>query len=404
MKRPIFIISGFLLIGVLAIAGSFIWKNFRGALPLVLPDPPEVENFINSTSSTGNGISYLKTAPGFSVSVFAKDLPGARVMVKDSFGNYWVSQTSQGVVSLLEVDKSRGKVVNQGAVFKNLNNPHGLAFDPEFYFRLFIAEEDRIISVPTYSEPDTKEIIRLPSGGGHFTRTIGFGPDGRLYVSIGSSCNVCREDDERRAKIFSLNKDGTDFKEFARGLRNTVFFAWHPNTGKMWGTDMGRDLLGDNIPPDEINIIEEGKNYGWPICYGKNIHDNNFDKNVYFRNPCAEPFEEPSFVDIPAHSAPLGLAFIPPESGWPKDYWNNLLVAYHGSWNRSEPTGYKVVRYKLNGSGNLLSGEAVDFISGWLLSDNKVLGRPAGVLVDPAGFVLISDDKAGIIYKVMATR
>lgn len=109
------------------------------------------------------------------------------------------------------------------------------------------------------------KIIDLPSGGGHFTRTLGIGPDNRLYVSIGSSCNVCNEQDSRRAKIFTLNKDGSDFKEFAWGLRNAVFFTWHPKTLKMWATEMGRDLLGDNIPPDEINIVENGKNYGWPI-------------------------------------------------------------------------------------------------------------------------------------------
>lgn len=407
LKRYLLGILVIILFAGLIWAGFFVWKNFKGVLPSAEPVSLEVENFINSASSTESEIPYLKLPPGFSISIFAKDLPGARVIKKDFFGNYWVSQTSQGTVSLLEVSKDTGKVSRQGVVFRDLNGPHGLAFDPQFSFRLFIAEEHQIISVPTYSEPDTKEIISLPSGGGHSTRTIGFGSDGRLYVSIGSSCNVCREADDRRAKIFSLRRDGTDFKEFSRGLRNTVFFTWHPKAGKMWGTDMGRDLLGDDIPPDEINIIEEGKNYGWPICYGKNVHDTNFDKNVYFRNPCMEPFETQSRIDIQAHSAPLGLAFIPGQSKWPADYWNNLLVAYHGSWNRSEPTGYKVVRYKLDEQGNPSpeSGQAAeDFITGWLTANNKVLGRPVDILVDEKGFALISDDKAGVIYKVTAGR
>ena len=255
----------------------------------------------------------------------------------------------------------------------------------------------------------------MPSGGGHSTRPIKFGPDNRLYVAIGSSCNVCQEKDDRRAKIFSLNRDGGDFKEYAKGLRNSVFFTWSYIDGKMWGTDMGRDFLGDNLPPDEINIIEDGKNYGWPICYGKNIHDAEFDpvRNSPPKGPSGAQSAgeisngvdknsicsnlEPSYIDISAHSAPLGLAFIP-EEGWPQEYWHNLLVAYHGSWNRSEPTGYKIVRYKLDAKGNYL-GEG-NFIIGWLTATGEVLGRPVDILIKPEGVMYISDDKAGVIYKV----
>ncbi len=160
---------------------------------------------------------------------------------------------------------------------------------------------------------------------------------------------------------------------------------------------MGRDLLGDNIPPDEINIIEEGKNYGWPICYGKNIHDDQFDKNTYIRNPCMEPFETPSSIDLQAHSAPLGLAFFP-EEGWPEEYWHDLLVAYHGSWNRTEPTGYKIVRMRLDNEGKYEATE--DFITGWLNGKNEALGRPVDILIQPGGLMYISDDKAGVIYRI----
>lgn len=187
----------------------------------------------------------------------------------------------------------------------------------------------------------------------------------------------------------------------ARGLRNSVFFTWHPVTQKLWATEMGRDNLGDNTPPDEINIIEEGKTYGWPNCYGKNIHDSEFDKKVYVRNPCMEPFETPSTIDIPAHSAPLGLAFIPSNSDWPKEYWGNLLVAYHGSWNRSTPTGYKVVRHKFNEKGDYQGVE--DFITGWL-TPKGALGRPVDILVRPDGTLYLSDDKAGVIYKIRAPQ
>ena len=194
-----------------------------------------------------------------------------------------------------------------------------------------------------------------------------------------------------------MNPDGSDFEEFARGLRNAVFFTWSYVDARMWATEMGRDWLGDELPPDEINIIEKGKDYGWPHCYGKNIHDVDFDKNVvYKRKPCMEPFETPSYIDIPAHSAPLGLAFVP-EEGWPKEYWYDLIVAYHGSWNRNEPTGYKVVRLKLDEDGNFEGVE--DFITGWLRPDGA-LGRPVDILLEPGGVMYISDDKAGVIYRV----
>ncbi len=176
-----------------------------------------------------------------------------------------------------------------------------------------------------------------------------------------------------------------------------MFLTLHPVTGKVWATEMGRDNLGDDIPPDEINILEKGKNYGWPICYGKNIHDTEFDKNVYIRNPCMDPFETGSHVDLQAHSAPLGIGFIP-EEGWDEDMWFDALVSYHGSWNRSVPTGYKIVRVKLDAQGNYIGAE--DFITGWLKSDGTKLGRPVDVKVLSGGTMYISDDDRGAIYKV----
>ncbi|MBI2024940.1 MAG: PQQ-dependent sugar dehydrogenase [Candidatus Harrisonbacteria bacterium] len=338
----------------------------------------------------------LNLPAGFKISIFAKDLPGARAMVFDQLGNMWVSRPSEGAVTLLEIEN--GQVVHQDDIFRGLNRPHGLAIYHRDPFELYIAETDKISKVRIYSEGGLQKIADLPAGGQHSTRTIDFGPDERLYVSIGSSCNVCNESDDRRAKIFSMNPDGSGFQEFARGLRNAVFFDWSYVTGEMWATEMGRDFLGDDLPPDEINIVKSGKNYGWPICYGKNVHDTSFDKNTYIRNPCMEPFETQSHIDIPAHSAPLGLAFIP-EEGWPESFWYNLLVAYHGSWNRSEATGYKIVRYKLAPGGAYIGEE--DFITGWLTKNGKVLGRPVDIIAQPGGTAYISDDKAGVIYKVV---
>jgi len=319
-------------------------------------------------------------------------------MAFDQEGSLWVSQTEKGKITKISI--KNGIAEQSKTVYSGLNNPHGLVFDSSGM--LFMAEEDKI---STAGPNGLEKVIDLPKGGRHFTRTLGFGPDGRLYVSIGSSCDVCREQDERYAAIYSMNEDGSDFKQVASGLRNSVFFTWSFVDGKMWATEMSRDYLGDDLPPDEINIINPamGQNpvpdFGWPVCYSQNINDRDFDKNVYIQNPCNGKI--PPKVEIPAHSATLGLAFIP-EEGWPEQYWYSLLVSLHGSWNRSEPTGYKIVRVKLDSKGNYLGME--DFISGWLSKDGiTTLGRPVDIKTMPGGIMYISDDKAGVIYKVAYT-
>lgn len=416
-KKSILIIGVVVIAAVLA--GIFYWKNLRGVWPVLQPVASRiVEPSVLPTTTAGGqkpttnstGIP-LKLPAGFSISVFAENLPNARVMAFDSFGNMWVSQPDKGTVSMIEIKNS--EVVRQNAVFRNLQKPHGLALDPENPTMLYIAEENKISRVSLYSEDGLHKIADLPAGGGHFTRTLGFGPsfakasagkpDNRLYVSIGSSCNVCNEKGDRRAKIFSMKADGSDFKEYARGLRNSVFFTWHPSTNKMWATEMGRDLLGDNLPPDEVNVIENGMHFGWPFCYGNQIWDSIFNgdnTNIGLWSGIKGSCEnfQPSFIGIPAHSAPLGLAFIP--DSWPSEYRDDLLVAYHGSWNRSTPTGYKIVRMKLDKNGNYQVTE--DFVSGWL-SGGKVFGRPVD-LVFKDGALYVSDDKAGLIYKITANN
>jgi glucose/arabinose dehydrogenase len=299
-------------------------------------------------------------------------------------------------------------------LLSGLDRPHGITYrctgepadeTPQVTCTLYVAETDAVKAY-AYDKTGTrlvnttgKKILDLPSGGGHFTRTIMFRPypnDTELLVSVGSSCNVCNESDDRRATIQAVNVETGKSRSFAKGLRNAVFLATHPVTGDIWVTEMGRDRLGDDLPPDEVNIVREGNNYGWPICYGKNIHDTDFDKNTYVRNPCMEPFETPSHIDLQAHSAPLGIAFVP-EEGWPEDWWFDAIVAYHGSWNRSVPTGYKLVRIKLDARGNYEGIE--DFVTGWLTAEGA-LGRPVDVVVQPGGTMYVSDDKAGVIYLV----
>lgn len=403
MKRIILIVV-LIIVAVLIVWGFlFYWKFLRGVRFAFQKPAEDIAELISDGSrepgETVNLTNFpLDLPPGFSIEIFAKDLPGARVMVFDRLGNMWVSRTREGAITLLQIGDN-GRVESQSDIFNNLNRPHGLALDPNNGTMLYFAEEDKISRVPLYTDAGPEKIIDLPEGGNHFTRTLDFGPDDRLYVSIGSTCNVCFEKDERRAAIYTLNRDGSNFKQFAWGLRNAVFFTWSFVDARMWVTEMGRDLLGDNIPPDEINIVKEGGNYGWPECYGKNIFDTDFhtDDHEHIRAHCTEPFETGSFIDIQAHSSPLGLAFIPKE-GWPEEYWYDLIVVYHGSWNRTEPTGYKLVRMKLDKFGNYTGTE--DFISGWLTDGGDTLGRPVDVLVQPGGVMYVSDDRAGIIYKV----
>ncbi len=403
-KKKIIGISLFIIgIGVIA-AGIFLWNNFKGIKPAVAPAPKDISEEIKKGQN--NTDFPLNVAENFKVSVFAENLPEARVIVKDGLGNYWVSQTDKGQISLLEVQD--GEVRNKSVIFRHLNRPHGLALDPESPTVLYIAETDRISKVHLYSEGRPEKIADLPEGGRHYTRTIGFGDDGRLYVSIGSSCDTCVEADERRAAIYSMNKDGSDMRRHAYGLRNAVFFEWHSVTGEMWATEMGRDNLGDDLPPDEINIVKKDGFYGWPYYYGNNTPDTQFRSNSFFENfdPPSSPVG--SHINLQAHVAPLGLDFIPATESWPEGMHNDLIVAYHGSWNRSVPVGYKIARIELTEEGALESPveeetgfvQENNFISGWLTENNNSMGRPVDVLVEPEGMMYITDDKAGLVYKV----
>jgi len=418
-----FIITVVIIFAVVGLSwlGVFAWNNFRGAGPAFNSPSGDITEQIPATSTFSPSSTPISSAPpsntssmplslpaGFSISIFAKDVADARVMAFDGLGGMWVSQPDKGQIMFLEVKD--GVVVNRSVIFKNLNKPHGLAIDPENKTMLYFAEENKISRVALYTEDSPHKILDLPSGGNHTSRTIGFGPDGKLYISVGSSCNVCEESNPLRAAIYSVNKDGSNLKQVASGLRNSVFFTWQ--NGNMYATDNGRDYLGDNLPPDEVNIVQQSNSsvlknilaldkvpdFGWPICYGQNIHDSNFDKKQYFADPCRE--KVPPLVEIQAHSAPLGLAFTP--GSWPAEFKNTLLVALHGSWNRTVPTGFKIIDIKLSSEGTYQSTS--DFISGWLpkgSSDKGALGRPVDLVFGKDDALYISDDKAGVIYKVV---
>lgn len=353
---------------------------------------------------------------GFAPTIFARNITNARVMTRDPKGTLVVSQTSEGKVTALPDLDGNGVADRQIPVLDGLDKPHGILFTCPYTGNtsadqdactLYVAETGALktysYDADTYTATYQMTIATFPTGNGHFTRTLLMHPDGKqLLVSIGSSCNACTETDSRRASVQSIDLETGVMTTYASGLRNSVFMATNYIDGSIWATENGRDIIGDDIPPDEINIIEPGKNYGWPLCYGKNIHDTDFDRKQYVRDPCSDM--TPSRIDLPAHSAALGLAFIP-EEGWPDGWGNDLLVAYHGSWNRSEPTGYKVVRIDLDQNGNVLG--TTDFVTGFLPTGGKegdAIGRPVGLMAEPGGVVYISDDRAAAIYKVALTE
>lgn len=381
---------------LLMIAGFFLfWNNQKltqNGINSINDNEEEKNGRINSDDDEIDKNAKMK------VRVFAGGLGAPRVMIIDPAGRILTSITSQGKVIALPDEDADGKADRVITLLDKLNRPHGLAIKCESNnvtqkCFLFVAESNAV-SIYDYDQSlakasNKRKIIDLPEGGRHFTRTILI-HNNKLYTSVGSSCDVCYEEDWRRAKILISDLDGKNLKAFASGLRNAVFMTVNPKSNQIWATEMGRDFLGDNLPPDEINIIKEGANYGWPICYGDNIHDNQFDKNQYIRNPCEN--KAPAHINLQAHVAPLGLAFIP-ENGFPKRYQNNLLVAYHGSWNRSQPVGYKVVRFILDETGKVKSEE--DFFT------PEDGGRPADILIlegRPFGVIYISDDKLGKIY------
>ncbi len=402
-KVSISIILGVLAILIVIII--LIAYFYKGLFPVLGPVPANVNqllpqadynqnNNLNQSNSNQPPVALEKVQRGpytilgdFQMDIFAQDLQTPRVLLFDDNSNLLVSAMGEGKVYAIKPDG------NKVVLAQNLTNPHGLAIKEGY---LYIAET-KGVSRYQYDINNLKlgaeeHLFDLPVGGGHFTRTIKFGPNGYLYVSVGSSCNVCNENDERRATVLKYNPKDWSYEVWAKGLRNTVFFTLNPKTQQFWGNDMGRDLLGDNVPPDELNILQSG-NYGWPICYGDKIHDSNFDKNVYIRDPCSDTIAP--IYGYPAHNAPLGLTFIDSQM-FPADWQGDLLVSLHGSWNRTVPDGYKVVHLKINGD-QVVSSE--DFITGFL-TNSGAIGRPVDLVFGPDQSLYLSDDKAGVIYKI----
>lgn len=346
-------------------------------------------------------LKLLKAPAGFEVSVFATGLGRPRMMASAEDGTVYVTRRGSNDVIALKDKDGDGKSDETKVVAKDLEHVHGIALRGDQVFlavpaKILLAERspDGGLSAP-------KAIADgLPNGGQHSSRTLGIGPDNMLYINVGSTCNNCNEANKENATLQRMALDGKSRATFAKGLRNTLGFGWHPQTGEMWGMDHGTDFLGNDVPPEELNRLIEGKDYGWPRCYGNQKPDPTRDQpeGMSKEEFCAKT--EPPVLTYQAHSAPIGMVFYT-GAQFPADYQNDAFVAMHGSWNRNPPTGFKVVRVKFD-SGKPVRFE--DFLSGFMIEDGVAhFGRPAGLIIAKDGALLISDDSNGVIYRVAYT-
>jgi glucose/arabinose dehydrogenase len=349
-------------------------------------------------------LNQIKLPPGFTIDLYATDVPHAREMVMGSKGTLFVGTRDYNKVYAI-VDRNNDHKADQVyTIAEGLKDPSGVAFRNG---SLYVAEISRITRYDnieaSLEKPPAPAVVKsdLPTETHHGQKFIRFGPDGLLYVPVGGPCNVCeRPDDQRFATILRMKPDGTETEIFASGVRNSVGFDWHPTTGELWFTDNGRDLLGDDIPPDELNHApKKGLAFGFPYCHAGEVKDPEFgDKHA-----CSE-FQAPA-RKLDPHGAAIGMRFYT-GTMFPAEYRNQIFIAEHGSWNRSVPIGYRVMLAKIE--GNKVTS-FTPFAEGWLQgagdsqgtrTTGQTWGRPSDVFVMPDGALLVSDDFAGVIYRI----
>lgn len=335
---------------------------------------------------------------GFKASGVDAGLTSPRFMAIGPNGTIFVTGMNGGQVYALPDSNADGAADKIEVWAEGLRQPNGLAFHDGY---LYVGETHQIVRFKIGSDGtrqgDSETVISdLPTGSGHWTRTVGFDADGKLFISVGSSCNVCEETDERRAAISVYNADGTNGRVYMRGLRNAVGLVWRPGTTELWATNNGRDQLGDDKPFETVYQVRDGGNAGWPSCHPQ--PDGLMTDPEFGKPDSCQAIDAPA-VTIQAHSAPLGLRFYDGNS-FPEAIQGDLFVALHGSWNRSTPVGYKVIRVPF---ANGTAGQPEDFATGWMASEGdrgSVWGRPIDVLVLPDGSMLISDDDGGAIFRI----
>lgn len=344
-------------------------------------------------------LNLIKLPDGFRIDVFA-EVDNARSLAISPSGIIYVGNRAGDKVYAVQDTNGDYKADKRWVIASGLNMPNGVAFQKG---DLYVAEVSRILKFPaiesSLASPPKPVVVydKYPTETHHGWKYIAFGPDGKLYVPVGAPCNICESEDEVYASITRLNPDGTGREVIAHGVRNTVGFTWHPQTKALWFTDNGRDMLGDDIPPCELNTAtQDGMHFGYPYCHAGTIKDPEYGN----KRACSE-FTAPARALGP-HVAPLGLKFYT-GSMFPGTYQGNLFIAEHGSWNRSRKIGYRVSLVKVQNNTTAVSYDT--FASGWLDEENqKSWGRPVDVLVLKDGSMLVSDDQAGVIYRISYTK
>ena len=350
----------------------------------------------SSQSNAGQVLSKLNLPDGFSAEVYASDVPNARQLALGDDGTVYAGSRGAGnVYALVDADKDyRADTVY--TIAKDLRLPSGIAYRNGDLYVGAVSKILRFDDIDANLQDPPKPLTitdDYPTDGHHGWKFIAFGPDGKLYVPVGAPCNICDPDDPIYASITRINPDGSGREIVAHGVRNTVGFDWHPQTGDLWFTDNGRDWMGDNKPPCELNhLAEAGQHFGYPYKHGSNIWDPEFGEQGKAMD---EAFQSPA-QKLGPHVAPLGMIFYTGDM-FPEQYRNQILIAEHGSWNRSEKIGYRITKVTLDNNN---ATSYAPFVDGWLQDNGSVWGRPVDLLQLPDGSVLISDDQKGTIYRI----
>ncbi|RZJ75682.1 MAG: glucose dehydrogenase [Flavobacterium sp.] len=374
---------------LLASAGAF---GQRGLPPKEVTPITHTTNYPQHLDFHPDMVKLLKAPEGWEVSVAASGLGKPRMMQLGPNGEMYITRRDAGDVLLLKDNNADNKFDDIKTVVAEFKGVHGITMKDGYLYLCNNNELRRYKMNADGSLTDKKMVINdLPNGGQHPNRTMHFGPDGMLYISVGTLCNDCKESDREAATMLQVDPVTWKRTIFSSGLRNTIGFDFHPQTGDMWGADNGGDAKGDDWPPEEINKLVMGGNYGYPFAYGKRVVDKSRedpagnDKEEYVKNT------QPSILELQAHMAPIEFKFFGSSVA---NYGGDALVAWHGSWNRSKPVGFKVQRIKFK---NGTAVEAEDFLTGFLQGKTR-FGRPAGIAITQQGVVYVTDDANGVLY------